>query len=205
MNENPSEAAPELSRQDKLRKWLERNKVFFETAAATLLSAMALVISISQICISIKQNDMIRIQTQIAEKELRIVQRQDNVQQAVGWIEIRNTVLNIIDQYPGTGPKAFKSLSAAQKVEWFEKIRRLLDSQIKNPTLIQNKECLIHWERAIATARGAAGIFAKTDMSAMPDFFEINANSILVDTLAVMKIMFNESDKVFSRGSLTAD
>jgi hypothetical protein len=74
----------------------------------------------------------------------------------------------------------------------------LLDSQIKNPTLIQNKECLIRWEKAIATARGA-DILGKTDMSAMPDFFVINANSILVDTLAVMKIMVHESDKVFSR------
>src|SRR6266511_1562274 len=178
MKENSSKTASKRSRQERLRNWLESNKVYFETVAATLLSAMALVISISQIYISIKQNDMLKIQTDIAEKELSLAQRQDHVQQSVGWIELRNTVLNIVDQYPGTGTQAFKTLTTAQKLEWLGKIRMLLDSQIKNPTLIQKKECLIRWEKAIATARGAADILGKTDMSAMPDFFVINANSI---------------------------
>ncbi len=52
-----------------LRDWLQRNKIFFETIAATLLALMAIIISFAQISISSKQYVLIEIQTDIARKQ----------------------------------------------------------------------------------------------------------------------------------------
>lgn len=52
-----------------LRDFLQRNKIFFETITATLLSIMAIIISTAQILISSKQNVLIETQTEIARQQ----------------------------------------------------------------------------------------------------------------------------------------
>jgi hypothetical protein len=53
----------------KLRNWLETNKILFETIAAFLLSAMAIIVSIAQTVTSFRQTQLSTLQTQIAEAQ----------------------------------------------------------------------------------------------------------------------------------------
>ena len=53
----------------KLRDWLSANKILFETIAAFLLSAMAIIVSIAQTVTSFRQTQLSALQTQIAEAQ----------------------------------------------------------------------------------------------------------------------------------------
>ena len=61
-------ATPE-TRAVTLRSSLRRNKIFFETVAASLLSLMAVIISVAQIFISVKQNALTSMQAEIARAQ----------------------------------------------------------------------------------------------------------------------------------------
>lgn len=52
-----------------MKNWLEANKVWFETVAASLLSLMAIVVSVSQNWVASKQTELLTIQTRIAEAQ----------------------------------------------------------------------------------------------------------------------------------------
>lgn len=54
-------------RFDGFRHWLDRNKIIFETVAATLLSVMAMVVSIAQTLTASRQTQLLAFQTQLAE------------------------------------------------------------------------------------------------------------------------------------------
>lgn len=68
---------------DKVRRFLERNKIYFETIAATLLSIMALVVSCSQTEIARKQTALSEKQTLLLEKQL---ERESRVE-LFNWID----------------------------------------------------------------------------------------------------------------------
>lgn len=51
------------------RKWLETNKIWFETLAASVLSLMAIVVSIGQSCATSKQTELLTIQTKGVEAQ----------------------------------------------------------------------------------------------------------------------------------------
>jgi len=53
-----------------MRDWLERNKVFFETLAAVLLSLMAVVIATVQTLAAVKQTHLSELQTRTAEAQV---------------------------------------------------------------------------------------------------------------------------------------
>ena len=50
-----------------MKPWIRRNKIYFETAAATLLSAMAILVSIAQLSVSSKQNELAKAQLRVAK------------------------------------------------------------------------------------------------------------------------------------------
>ena len=54
---------------ENLRKFLERNKAWFETAAASLLSLMAIVVAVAQACTASRQTDLMALQTRITEAQ----------------------------------------------------------------------------------------------------------------------------------------
>lgn len=54
----------------RMRSFLEQNKLFFETVAATLLSLMALIVSIAQIVIAVKQTNLTEIQAIVAREQV---------------------------------------------------------------------------------------------------------------------------------------
>lgn len=55
---------------DKLRSSLEQNKVFFETIAAFALTVMAIIISIAQSAVAIKQNELIELQVHVERQQI---------------------------------------------------------------------------------------------------------------------------------------
>jgi hypothetical protein len=52
-----------------VKKWIESNKIWFETVAASLLSLMAVIVSISQERTASRQTELLTIQTKIAEAQ----------------------------------------------------------------------------------------------------------------------------------------
>lgn len=59
----------EGSRWEALRNWLTRNKIFFETIAATFLTGMAIIVSWQQTRLAKQQNQLIAQQTRLAEQQ----------------------------------------------------------------------------------------------------------------------------------------
>lgn len=52
-----------------IRDWLKTNKIWFETVTASLLSLMAVIVSVAQSCTASKQTELMRLQTQVAEAQ----------------------------------------------------------------------------------------------------------------------------------------
>lgn len=52
-----------------MKTWLQSNKIWFETVAASLLSLMAIIVSVGQNSIASKQTELLTIQTKIAEAQ----------------------------------------------------------------------------------------------------------------------------------------
>lgn len=57
------------SKMKRLNNWLKKNKIFFETLAASLLSAMAIIVSVAQTKTAFRQTQLLDLQTQIAEAQ----------------------------------------------------------------------------------------------------------------------------------------
>ena len=125
----------------RLRNWLDNNKIFFETLAAFLLSSMAIIISIYQIIIGNDQTKLLQAQTDYNKRQIEIIEKKEKVEKTARWGELRNTMWNIMDLYPVNGVNGLRNLLKEQKLSWNRKIRILLDSQIDNPVLIENKKC----------------------------------------------------------------
>jgi hypothetical protein len=56
-------------RIESVRGWLNNNKIWFETLTASLLSLMAVIVSVAQSCTASKQTELMSLQTQIAEAQ----------------------------------------------------------------------------------------------------------------------------------------
>lgn len=75
-----------------------------------------------------------------------------------------------------------------------------MDSQIKNPVLIGNKQCLGHWRNAISSAKIMADILSKTKVSKMQDVIIKSAGGILSDVMYVWKELVLDSYEVSATG-----
>jgi hypothetical protein len=97
----PSQAVREsadTAQESGVRGWLKRNKIFFETISASALAAAAIVISVLQLYAVNQQNQIIDLQTRVAEAQvlpsfdMKIVQKkleQNNAQKSV--LQITNS------------------------------------------------------------------------------------------------------------------
>ena len=179
------------------RLWLQRNKIFFETIAATFLTIMAVIISIVQINISIKQTKLLEIQTEISRIEFEGIIKKEKFQKSANWGELRNTMWEIFDllSAPG-GINSLEKLSVKEKIAWKYKVRKLLDSQIDNPVLLENKTSLGYWRNAISTAK----IIQYAPETFIEQRFIIEAKSILKDISYVWKKLVLDSDEISATG-----
>ena len=182
---------------NKLRDWLIRNKIFFETIAAFLLSFMAVVISIYQVKIGDEQTKLLKAQTEYNKRQIEITEKNEKVEKTARWGELRNTMWAIMDLYPINGVSGLRPLSREQKVGWNRKIRMLLDSQIGNPVLIENKMCLGYWRNAISRTKSLEALIN----SNIDEEFIINdMGGILNDISYVWTELVLDSDEVSPTG-----
>jgi len=91
-----------------MRTWLRRNKIFFETIAAVLLSAMAIIVSYVQVGIAKKQMQLAEIQTKIAQKQFERELKKESIEKTAHWGELRNAMWRIFDLYPPSGTESIR-------------------------------------------------------------------------------------------------
>lgn len=185
---------------DGIRTWLSRNKVFFETIAASLLSLMAIIISAVQINISRQQTQLAELQTRIAQEQWQREIQRAAIEKSAHWQRLRDGIWKIFDLSPKQGIHLLETLPPEQKAAWFRKIRSLLDAQTDNPVLIENKTCLGSWRNAISTAKITADLFETTNMSARTNICSKKASSILRDVGFVWDKLVLESEEVSPTG-----
>lgn len=182
---------------NKLRNWLNRNKIFFETIAAFLLSLMAIIISIYQVKIGTDQTKLLKAQTEYNRRQMEILEKKEKVEKTAKWGELRNAMWNIMDLYPSNGVKGLTNLSKEQKVNWNRKIRILLDSQIDNPVLIENKTCLGYWRNAVSRSKSLEPFIVSNFDE---EFVITHMGGILSDIMYVWKELVLDSDEVSPTG-----
>lgn len=74
-----------------MKEWLTNNKIYFETAAATALAAMAVLVSFTQLLVGAKQNQLVEAQLVLARQAAS-----PNIHAAV--TQIRNPETNHFDE-----------------------------------------------------------------------------------------------------------
>ena len=77
----------------KIRSCLKRNKIFFETVAAVLLSGMAIIVSSVQVDIGKTQNELAQFQMNLSTDPILIIEPTTQVQSTDGTFNL--TVKNI--------------------------------------------------------------------------------------------------------------
>lgn len=132
-------------------------------------------------------------------QQMRETNRLRDVQYTASWGKLRNTMWEIMDQYPKTGIKDLNKLSIDKKAEWPQKIRKLLDSEITNPALIQKRNSLGCWRNAISTAKLLEDIM-QSDVENKEDEFIIRATSIHKDIMTVWSELVLDSKEVSATG-----
>jgi len=182
---------------NKLREWLKFNKIFFETIAALLLSLMAIIISIYQINIGEDQTKLLELQTELSNRQMEIIEKKERVEHTARWGELRNSMWAIMDLYPSSGVNVLRVLSREQKLNWNRKIRTLLDSQIDNPVLIENKMCLGYWRNAISRTKSLETLI---NSNIDEEVVISHMGGILRDVLFIWEIIVLDSDEVSSTG-----
>jgi hypothetical protein len=125
--------------------------------------------------------------------------RQRRIERSARWGELRNTMWEFFDmQYPH-GVQQLAAMPQAERAMHFNKVRRVLDSQIGNPVLLDDRAALSRWRNAISTARSAAQMI---DGGADPDgkLTAIHAGSIIDDVMAVWDQLVLKSTEVSPTG-----
>jgi len=153
-----------------------------------------------QIGIANKQTKLAEIQTQIAQRQFEREERHADIEKSANWGELRNAMWKILEQFPPTGTETIRSFPQEYQLLLFKNIRTILDSQIKNPVLIENRDCLGYWRNAISGAKVMVDILSKTDMSNEQGIIVAKANGILKDVLYVWKKLVLNSKEVSATG-----
>lgn len=182
---------------NKLREWLKFNKIFFETIAALLLSLMAIIISIYQINIGKDQTKLLEVQTELSNRQMEIIEQNKKVEHTARWGELRNAMWAIMDLYPSNGVNVLKELSREQKLKWNRTMRKLLDSQIDNPVLIEDKMCLGYWRNAISRSKS---LDAFINSNIEEEFVIVHMGGILSDISYIWIKLVLDSDEVSPTG-----
>jgi hypothetical protein len=167
---------------------------------------LSLILTLSQVLILWRQTEILREQHNF---QVQLQERQNNIQRTANWGELRNAMWEIMDQYPPTGMVSLRRLTTKEKVDWAQRVRKLLDSQIKNPILIQDKDALGRWRNAISTAKMSSELLVMPhdpQIDVIPsereieDLFIKQAGSILEDISYVWQKLILKSDEVSPTG-----
>ena len=182
----------------KLKEWLEENRVYFETLAATLLGTMAVIVAIAQTKTANEQTRLTRLQTEIATRELESVDAQEKIHETAEWGRLHRTMLNIIKKfYPGD-ETTLRQISSEDWAKWYREITLLLESQINNEVLISDREALGYWRNAMSTADTQEAL-----RQSIPDDRQSPAKgalSIMRDVMHVWERLVLDSTQVSATG-----
>jgi len=179
-----------------MRSWLEKNKIFFETVTASLLSIMAVLISVLGYVTTQRQTELTRIQALVAQQQLEIEKRKNEPTRTGEWQRLRDGIWAIFDQFPKSGVTALDSLTREQKQMWFARMRVLLDAQSNNAVLTENRKCLGKWRNAISGAKMTSDTLASTDTSSFKTFASVEASGIHKDIMCAWNDLIVNSNEV---------
>lgn len=132
-------------------------------------------------------------------QQMRETNRLRDVQNTADWGKLRNTIWEIMEQYPSHGVENLLNLSEEEKIAWSKKIRKLLDSEIGNPALIQRQNSLGHWRNAISTAKVTKDILQST-LKNKEDIFIKHTTGILTDIMSVWSELVLDSEEISATG-----
>ncbi len=133
----------------------------------------------------------------IANENLRIINKEISIKMTANWGKLRNTMWKIMDLTSSgvEGYLGLEKLSLDEKLKRANSIWELLNSEIENPVLIDNKRCLGYWRNAISKAK----------LLQNPDIYEIlkysdQISSLMKDVFVVWKELVLLSEEVSETG-----
>jgi len=165
-----------------------RRLTIIETITATLLSIMAIVISyyqykvasdqtkliaeqtklmklqtdnaIIQTEINNKQKALMEKQTKVAAQELKNAESIERMRKIGEWQELKKAIEDVFfNIYPHSGFEGLRKLPKEERHKWLLSLQEKLESQSKNPIILQNSYYLYEWRKAIETTRLAVRTF----------------------------------------------
>lgn len=163
------------------RAWLKRNEVFFTTGSAFILSLAAVLFSSIQACTAIKQTELTRLQTNIVQQQLELLDAEYAFARNSDWQRLVDAMWDIYDLFPRHGTELLDKLSNESQSLLFTKITAILITQTNNPVLIANHDSLLHWRSAMYTSKQCTQTLAKTASLSTPYFASYNGLSIIKD------------------------
>lgn len=94
-------------------------------------------------------------QLRIANENIQILNKEINIKKTADWGKLRNTMWEIMDLTSSVyeGFLGLEKLPIDEKIKRSNRIWELLNSEINNPVLIENKRCLGYWRNAISKAK----------------------------------------------------
>jgi hypothetical protein len=134
----------------KLREFLTRNKIFFETVAAFLLSAMAILLSYLQWHVTNNQTDLIKIQTNLSKSQTQVVEqeliqnrRERAISKAKAWTDLNKSLKLIRYKFTpnmvGRELPGLKNYTYRERLKWLTNLESLIYPLGSNTVLIESK------------------------------------------------------------------
>lgn len=159
---------------DRVRIWLDKNKVFFETVAAVLLSIMALILSTLHFSTTAKQTSLLKKQTNIADMQADLTRSQIEQQSKVvaitkakDWATLRGMLGSILEEYPALGNfseiPGIKNLSRKQKFEWLANMESMVSGLGTNPVLVASRHNYERYKSMLGALSLAKRMILSTD------------------------------------------
>lgn len=136
-------------------------------------------------------------------QQIEETNRLKEIQYTADWGNLRNTMWDVMDLYPPRGVKDLQHLTNEEKIIWTRQVRKLLDSEIKNPVLIQDRSMLGYWRNAISTTRALETELMMQLNFKNEDKHDLStkrAESILNDISKVWVKLILDSDEVSPTG-----
>jgi hypothetical protein len=145
------------------------------TLLASLASIIGLVIALIPFIYSYNQTNGLQTDTPLLEQQ----KKNDEVESRR---RLRTNIMAIYDKYPNHiffDDARLTKMSRDEKATWFIQVRHLLESELDNPSLIRNTQCLERWKKAATTAKVTSGLIEVADS---PDvYFKTYSYSIYSD------------------------
>ena len=145
------------------------------TLPASLASIVGLMIALIPFIYSYNQTSVLQTVTPLLNQQ----NKNDEVESRR---RLRTNITAIYNKYPNHiffDDVRLTKMSRDEKVNWFIQVRQLLESELDNPSLIKNTQCLERWKKAATTANATSGLIEVADS---PDgYFKTYSYSIYSD------------------------